>query len=462
MNGMRTALIAVVVATFGGGCLQIVGYTEPTLRGAEGGGSGTSSASTTASTGVAAGCSSSQECPTGDHGAATCINGVCGFQCSEGFADCDDSPGCEASTTDDKNHCGTCDTKCSAFCVKSSCNEPTFIAAGYDHTCAVLKDGSVWCWGFNQDGELGDGTLTNKANPTKIELPGPATRVAGGGLFIETGYVAHTCALLADKTVQCWGSNYFGELGVAKVKPLVPTALDLSNIKELGVGSAHTCAVDTSSNLFCWGYNGMGQIGNGTTNDVPKPVQVLTGVSSVALGAYHTCAVMVDGTLQCWGGIYTSQVSVPTPVAGLSGIVGVAGGRLHVCAWSDVGSWCWGDNAAGQLGTGDMFSSETPVALSLPNVTSFELGDYHSAALAGDDVYLWGANADGQLGTGTAISEPLPKKILLHGVSQISLGEKHTCAIVDGHAACWGSNGYGELGDGSLISRPSPTPVLWP
>jgi alpha-tubulin suppressor-like RCC1 family protein len=153
-----------------------------------------------------------------------------------------------------------------------------YLAGGYEHTCAILHDGSVWCWGYNLDGELGDGTAINKSKPTKVTLPGPAVQVGGKGVFIAaTAYEAHTCALLADHTVWCWGSNDSGELGTGDTAPSPsPVQANLANVTQIAVGGAHTCAIDTSADLYCWGANSHGEVGDGMPGDdiwTPKKIR---------------------------------------------------------------------------------------------------------------------------------------------------------------------------------------------
>jgi hypothetical protein len=255
-------------------------------------------------------CLAPGDCQTGVNGQPTCA-GTCGFACAAGFGDCDPVVGCETDTTKPAN-CGTCNVSCSAYCVNGSCNDPVTITAGYSHNCAVLKDGSVYCWGFNQLGEVGDGTTGNKIMPTKIALPLAATAISAKGVFLGgVTYSAHTCAILLDQSVWCWGGNANGELGQGDTAVYAgPVKVkNLASINRLVVGGAHTCAVNANNDLYCWGRNTNGQIGNALVTPVLLPQLILPGVTSkLALGSVHTCIVKTDGNPYCWGGNSNGQL----------------------------------------------------------------------------------------------------------------------------------------------------------
>ena len=421
-------------------------------------------------------CSAPSDCESGANGTPTCT-GTCGFSCTSGYDDCDSTVGCETNINT-KAHCGSCTTSCSAYCVSGACTDPIAISAGYGHTCAILGDGSVWCWGLNQVGEVGDGTTVDKNVPTKITLPKPATAIAAGGLFFGAGaYSAHTCAILNDKTLRCWGSNTEGELGKGNLSNLVgPQTPSVSNVNEVSVGGATTCVVNASNQLYCWGFNSSGQVGNGSTSGaaVPTPTLISSAVAHVAVGALHTCAVKTDGNVHCWGSDSFGQVgngasqtgnvySPWGPISTVPNTTLISSGRYHSCAKNGVGVFCWGHNTAGQLGIGNMTQQPAPQALALPGVTAIEMGDYHSSALVGSSLYMWGENTSGQLGDGTGVSQSTPKLSTLANMAQISLAELHSCGLTATHQMyCWGDGAHGKLGNGGTAGSSVPVAVVWP
>ena len=233
------------------------------------------------------------------------------------------------------------------------------IAAGQDFVCAVTIAGSALCWGSNSDGELGDGTTVGRSVPT------PVIGLSSGVTAIGAGSV-HACALTASGSVYCWGSNSFGQLGDGTLHDRHTSApAFVSSATAISLGGWHTCVIVSSGDVFCWGYNGQGQLGDGTTTDRASPTKVV-GLPSAALAvsasAYHTCALMASGDVYCWGfngfgelGDGTTHDSArPVKVASLpSKISAIAVGWYHTCAVTDVGdALCWGYNSVGSLGDG--------------------------------------------------------------------------------------------------------------
>ncbi len=428
-------------------------------------------------------CATPSDCATGVNGQPTCTGGTCGFACASGFADCDKVVGCETDDTTTSN-CGACGVKCSAYCTSGECNDPVALASpgGFSQTCAILKDGSLWCWGGNMYGEVGDGTTTNRPSPTKIDLGQTVTAVSANGVY-TVGYVAHTCALLADKTLRCWGDNQFGELGVGDANVHAsPEVVALPNVAQVAVGGLHTCAVDTSQNLYCWGYNG-GSTGDGTTTpSTTMPAMVMSSVVKVACGAGHTCVIKTDGNLYCWGTNSDGEVGLGTMTDDVqpadTGIVSMSnGGALGTileavagdeatCARSGIGVFCWGNNQYGQLGIGSMGTTtnqDSPVALSLPSVTQLAFGSQHAGAVTAAGPYLWGWNDMGQLGDGNPLNSDTPVLVPLPGTASLGLAFASSCALTTSHELyCWGYNAGGALGNGTTTSSATPIPVVWP
>jgi uncharacterized repeat protein (TIGR01451 family) len=347
------------------------------------------------------------------------------------------------------------------------------VSAGASHTCAVNTDGTVQCWGNNNDGQLGNGTFTASSTPVTVSGINTAVAVSAGGSVLQS----HTCATLADGTVQCWGYNGSGELGNGTTanSSTPVTVSGISTAVTVSAGPAHTCATLADGTLQCWGYNGYGQLGNGTTTSSSTPVTV-SGISNaiaVSAGAYHTCATLADGTLRCWGyNAYgqlgngtTTNSSVPVTVSGINTAVAVSVGIVgHSCAALTDGTvQCWGANNYGQLGNGTVTTnSSVPVTVSgISNAIVVSAGGYHTCAtLADGTLRCWGSSATGQLGNGTTANSSTP--VTVSGIDTavtVSAGYGHTCAtLADGTLQCWGDNGSGQLGNGTTTNNSS-TPV---
>jgi alpha-tubulin suppressor-like RCC1 family protein len=319
------------------------------------------------------------------------------------------------------------------------------IAEGLDaHGCARKLDGSVWCWGDNLHGEVGDGAIDG---PKCFEgWPCQATPLAVGGIGGTTQDVAvglgFTVAVRGDFTTFFWGDGTWGvrgdgTLGGDAPAPVAVTALG-SSVAQVSAGHEHVCARKVDGTVWCWGRNEGGQLGDGTTDGVPclgwkcrpSPVQVagLDLVVKIAAGGFHTCAIRVGPTL-----------------------------------------WCWGDNSGGQLGVGPSpVTAATPVQVPLPGgVTEVAAGHLHTCARLGDGtLWCWGYNGSGQVGDGTTDNRFIPVQIDTAGksVTHVSTGDSHTCArTVDGTLLCWGERLYWEAGDGAgSAARLTPGPVALP
>jgi alpha-tubulin suppressor-like RCC1 family protein len=246
----------------------------------------------------------------------------------------------------------------------------TAINAGGDFTCALLSDGTLQCWGRNNQGQLGTGSLTPASSSTPAAVAGVtnATSVSAGSM--------HSCAGLSDGTLRCWGRNNQGQLGNGTMSANSPSAVTVTGISTattVDVGGNASCALLADSTLRCWGANGDGQLGDGTmvNSSLPVAVSGISTATSVTAAGTHTCALLSDGTVSCWGangngqrgdGTTTGSLS-PVTVTGVAGAVAVTAdsGTVTCVLLADGTVKCTGLNASGQLGDGTTTSSTTPV-----------------------------------------------------------------------------------------------------
>ncbi len=262
----------------------------------------------------------------------------------------------------------------------------TSISLGYNHSCAVLSDGQVKCWGRNSYGQLGNGSNTNSKTPVLVS--GIPTTTGATATSISTGRY-HSCAVLSDGQVKCWGYNYYGQLGngtnTDSYTPVLVSGIPTTTgatATSISLGYYHSCAVLSDGQVKCWGYNAYGQLGNGTNTNSNTPVPV-TGIptttgataTSISLGYWYSCAVLSDGQVKCWGYNYYGQLgngsntnsNTPVPVTGISTATSISLGYFHSCAVLTYGQVkCWGDNGYGQLGNWTSTNSNTPVSVPSP------------------------------------------------------------------------------------------------
>lgn len=348
------------------------------------------------------------------------------------------------------------------------------IAAGWGHSCAVSAAGAARCWGLNADGQLGNGSSgegTDATTPVEVSGLGAAVAVTAGGW--------HSCAVLTDSSVRCWGANFEGQLGDGTwARSDVPVEVSgLSDVRAVDAGIAHTCALLTDGTVRCWGADYDGRLGNGSAGSsyVPVPVSELGDVAAISTGDYHSCALRRDGTVRCWGANQFGQLGdgtwdsadVPVTVSGLSDVIALSAGGLHTCALQVGGTArCWGSNDFGQLGGGlPMNNTRWNVPMPVWDITgafAVTTGEYHSCALLqGGAARCWGLNVDGQLGNDTDETWNVPKPVLNMALAVAAdSGDWHSCALLsDGIVRCWGWNGHGQLGNGTLASARVPTDV---
>lgn len=342
--------------------------------------------------------------------------------------------------------------------------------SGEDHTCALVSNGTVRCWGFNSYGQLGDGTTVSRTSPVAVSGLVDAVSISTGG--------SHTCARLSFGTVMCWGNNAYGRLGDGTiVNRLTPTEVSgLVDAIDVVAGGEHTCARRTGGTASCWGFNIYGQLGDGTIAHRSSPVTVvgLAAVEELALGQGHTCARALDSSVRCWGNNAYGQLGdatiisrvAPVVVSGLSLATRLTAGANHTCVIrSDSGGRCWGLNTSGQLGDNTVVQRNTAVTITtLALADRIAAGEAHTCVTLVDGTgRCWGANASGQLGDNSVSQRNVPTVVLgLALAVDVSTGMLASCArLQDGAARCWGRNAFGQLGDGSTIDRRTPVPVLF-
>jgi alpha-tubulin suppressor-like RCC1 family protein len=341
-----------------------------------------------------------------------------------------------------------------------------FVSLALFCLCQAARAQGTVAWGYNADGQLGNGTFTRTDTPVQvIGLTGVTTIAAGNH---------HSLALKSDGTVWAWGQNLFGQLGNGTFTTLTITtpydgintpvqATGLTGVTAIAAGVQHSLALKNDGTVWAWGYNFYGQLGNGTfttidPSGVNTPVQVtgLTGVKAVAAGGYHSLALKNDGTVWAWGynlygqlgnGTYTNTspfgIVTPVQVIGLTGVTAIAGGGYNSLALNSDGTvWVWGGNDQGQLGNGTYtttkpFGIDTPVqVIGLTGVTAIAGGFGQILALKSDStVWDWGSNLDGELGIGTYTTTSPPgintpvQVIGLTGVTAIAAGGGQSLAL---------------------------------
>jgi alpha-tubulin suppressor-like RCC1 family protein len=299
--------------------------------------------------------------------------------------------------------------------------------------CAVTSTGALKCWGLNDKGQLGNGNHVGSSVPVGVVG-------LGSGMATVSASGQHTCAVTTAGAVKCWGYNGDGELGngTITVMSFVPVSVVGlgSRVARVSAGQSHSCAVTTAGAIKCWGSNFVGELGNGTTTRSAVPVGVVglgSGVVAVSAGGSHSCAVTSAGAVKCWGfngdgelgnGTTTSS-SVPVGVVGLgSGVVAVFAGFTHSCAVTSAGAVkCWGENAYGQLGNGTTTSSLVPVGVVGLSSTAVAVSAdwFHScAATSAGAVKCWGRNEGGELGNGTSTGSTVPVFVVGLGAAAVT------------------------------------------
>ncbi len=342
------------------------------------------------------------------------------------------------------------------------------IAAGGWHSVVVCSDKTVKAFGENATGQLGNGENTDSNVPvTAIGLTNVAAVCAGGDQL-----EAHSMALKSDGTVWAWGSNLYGQLGNASTTNTntpVQTLL-LNNVNAISAGGWHSVALKNDSTVWTWGWNMDGQLGDGSFNDriVAAQVPSLTQVVGIAAGTYHVLVLKSDGTVWAWGDNISGQLgdgsntdrNTPVQVSGLTNVVKIAAGRFFSLAVKSDGTiWTWGENLYGQLGNNSNTDSNVPVQVTgltaaLPSIVA--TGAFHCMVVKTDGtVWAWGRNSYGNLGDNTVNHSSVP--VQMNGISDVAgmAAGTNFSILFKNDGTFWGCgrNASGQLGDGTFTQH---------
>jgi len=389
----------------------------------------------------------------------------------------------------------------------------TQVATGYYHSCAILVNRQLRCWGWNGDGGLGNDSPTDQFNTAVV-----VQNVAGTGPLQNVIQVVagdyHTCALISNGQVRCWGDGDYGQNGngvfADRLRPVVvrnaTNTGPLQNVTQISAEPYGACALLVNDEVRCWGENDYGQLGNDNTpTNSALPVAVhglggvgrLTGVASLGGGFDNNCAVLNNGQARCWGyngggsgptilgngsNVDTAHPVVVKNLAGggpLTGVTQISHGGHHGCVRLANGqARCWGVNDEGELGDGTLTDRDLPVAVKRAGggaltgvVRIYAASNNTCAQVVGGQVRCWGDDTYAQLGDGT-IEMPTVRKLPapvrnggnngnLTGVTQMDDQSYHSCARrSNGEVVCWGFGADGELGNGADVNEPLPVKVL--
>jgi alpha-tubulin suppressor-like RCC1 family protein len=362
----------------------------------------------------------------------------------------------------------------------------TAVAAGAVHSLALCVDGTVWTWGQNERGQLGDATTNDRSLPAPVLEPAvwQEDQVVEyrpiDGVIAVAGGSRHSLALQADGTVLSWGANGHGQLGNGTTTDLATPGVvgkskgaPLRDVIAIGAGHASSVALRADGTVWTWGSNENGELGDGTRENRHLPVQVpVTRVVAVAARGTHMLALVGDGSVRAWGSnshgelgdnTATARVS-PVYVKGhaaagaLTDVIAIACGvGFSLALGADGRVWSWGHNNENQLGDGTTHTRLTPVRVStesgaLTGITTIAAGANHALALEGGAarVYGWGWNNAGRLGDGTTIDHPLAVPVTdkhQFGIVAIAAGLAHSLLIrIGADVRTWGANEKGQLG----------------
>ena len=378
--------------------------------------------------------------------------------------------GCQQDTT------GPSNPEDAPALAASSAGTLTFsmVSIGGSHSCGVTTDSRAYCWGDNSQGELGDGSTTDRSKPVLV---------AGGLRFssVSAGNI-YTCGLTTLKKAYCWGSNGLGQLGDGTTTERhTPVAVKGGLVfRQIRPGTQHTCGATTTNVGYCWGWNPYGQLGNGSTDTRLTPTRVAGSLKflRVIAGGRHSCGLTTTNRAFCWGDGSEGQIGdgktylryTPRAVAGGLAFKQLVAGGGHSCGVTTADrAYCWGMNDRGQLGIGTR-ATESLVPTAVAGGHHFagvSPAFAHTCGVTTQQVMLcWGWNLYGQLNVDPVFYTKILSPISVRGTFTSvggGLGHSHTCGVsTSGTAYCWGANFDGQLGDGTITSHSEPQPVLSP
>jgi Listeria/Bacterioides repeat len=329
------------------------------------------------------------------------------------------------------------------------------VSAGCDFVCAIKNDGSLWTWGANQGGQLGDGTTSRRYTPVKVLDNVKA--VSAGDFF--------TLALKNDGSVWAWGGNRYGELGDGTTTIRCVPEKILDNVQSISAGGGFAYAIKTDGTLWGWGTNYRGKLGIRTSVQLyTTPIMILRDVKEVSAGSYHTMAIKTDNSLWAWGidikgqlGIINQSSDIPNKV--MDNVKNVSAGNFTLAIKENGEVWSWGPNESGQLGIGTTTCKIFPEKTKIDNVKfiASNNGDANLSFIKNDGS-LWHWKMDETINVNPFLSEPIK---IIDNVSYVSDGYSNRLAIKDdGSLWAWGSNQYGGLGDGTNVDKDYPVHVM--
>lgn len=342
------------------------------------------------------------------------------------------------------------------------------LGSGIDHVAALHTNGSVFAWGGNQYGQLGQGNTKSSLAPVAVKGLSSVTEVQAGGF--------HMAAIRSDRSVWSWGNNSYGQVGVgglSAVSAMPRKVPGLSEVRSVAAGYVHTSAVGFGGAVWNWG-----QMPGRASSTPAKVWGIVKPMTSVAAGSDFTLALANDGMVYGWGGNARGQIGVgyispnvlnPVALPGLTNVRSLAAGHAHALALRSDGTvWAWGSNQYGQLSTtGDNTRARPVVGLPTPmaanGVRAVFAGAFNSAVLYADgSVWMWGLNATGQFGNGSTEGSTVPVKInTLPNVAAVTIGQWNVSVLKkDGTVYSMGGNSSGQLGNNTQVNSSTPVQVV--